>query len=298
MAATAMILLTGLVAYLLTPQLTWPYLSWRYGQISNIGLVGQQELEGRHGGGKAGGQGDGGRSGAGRSEDGQGGQASGAGADQGEGGSAGAGQGTGSGDELSPGQGWPSPAEIRQAAGRKGMPDWQSAALMQLADLDEAIQQAMAPIREVLEDLWNRFKQWLQEHRALLWRMLLAIVLAALLALAALALWAFNATTWVRTWFDYLWLGLLGAHRRGPAGARQYYRAMERLFALQDLPRPPQANPREYLEIIWNVAPPIRPEIKELTDLLERYRYGGVPPDASQLNRMREVYCDLYEKVA
>lgn len=316
-AATGMILATGLGAYLLTPQLSWPYLEWRYGQLSNLGWLREPDQPGRAGQGQ-GGQGEGGQGGEGEGEGQAGGSDSGAGGEGGAGspgeqaGSAGAGQGSGPaaegsrdgsrGVELAPGPGWPSPAEMRQAARRKGMPAWQSQALERLAAGNEALQQAMLPIQEVFQDLWKQLKDWLHAHRALLWRLLLVLGLVlglvALAVMLGLLLWAYNVTTWLRTRCDYLWLALLGGHRPGVAGARQYYRAMERLFALQDLPRPPHANAREYQQALAAVDAAIHPEIAGLTGLFEHYRYGARPPGPAQLREMREVYRALYEKFA
>lgn len=304
-AATGMILGTGLAAYLLTPQLTWPYLEWRYGQLSNIGWLGQPDQAGRVGrelGGQAPGGGEGQEGGSGSGAGGeagaQGEQAGEAEAGQGQGSGAGAEGGQGGGVELASGPGWPSPAEMRKAAKRKGMPAWQSRALEQMADTGEALLQAMAPIQDVLQELWKQLKEWLHEHRVLLWRLFLALLLAALAVMLGLLLWAYNVTTWLRTRWDYLWLALLGGHRPGVAGARQYYRAMERLFALGDRPRPAQANVREYQQALGEVDAAIHPEIAGLTELFEHYRYGAQPPGNAQLQRMREVYRALYEKFA
>lgn len=271
-AATGMILLIGAGLYLVTPQLTRPYLEWRYGQLSNL-AHGQEPNQTDPG------QGTEAQASNGPNEGSNGGQAA-------------------PGASPAPGQGWPSAAQMREAARRPGMPEWQSAAMLRLANVDEALRQALAPVAEALASLRAAWQEWLEANRDLVRGLLQILALAALLAVLALLLWAFNLTTWVRTRFDYLTLALLGAHPGGTRGARRYYRAMERLFALRDLPRLPRANAREYLATIAPAGAGVQAEIAELTDLFEQYRYGASPPDARQLARMRGVYRALYEKFA
>ncbi len=305
-AATAIILGLGGLLYLVTPQPTWLGLEWRYGQLTNIGFLGESQDQGKSGqsGGDTGG---GGQGADGQGAEGSAGEGNGNGpgsAGQGANGNSGSGSGgdsageSGAGYELSPGHGWPSPAEMREAAKRPGMPEWQSGAIMQMASLDEAIGEALAPVKEALKDLWKRLKEWLQENRTAALASLFALLLLALLIVAALLLREVKAVTWLRTRYDYLRLVTLARHESGTAGATQFYRAMERLFVIEETPRAANANTREFLREATHYREHIRPEATELTLLFERYRYGPGSADQTGLARMRDLYRAIFQKLA
>lgn len=298
-AATAAILLLGGLIYSITPQLTWPYLQWRYGQMSNLGWLNQGEVRdvGTRSGGREPSQGgDSGQSdGAGNNGQGQGEGQQGQGQD---------GQGSGSGDmggtegqgyEL--GQGWPSPEEMRNAAKRPGMPQWQKRAIEEMAEVTELAGMTMKPILQGLDELWQSFKNWLDAHRD---QIAMSLALLALLALLY-ALWRqlreAKAGTWLHTRFDYLRFGLLGLHARDARGIRQLYAAISRLFALHDLQRAQTANTREYLAQISRARGLLRRELIEVTRLFEDARYSKGPADAARLGRMRDLYRELYQTI-
>ncbi|UCV08596.1 DUF4129 domain-containing protein [Dechloromonas denitrificans] len=277
-AATTTILLLATTFYLLTPQVTWPQLFWRYGQLSNIGLLG--ESPGSGGAGQSGGEGASGGAGSDGATDGQN------------------GPGDGQPGAASPSaRGWPTPGEMRAAADRPGMPHWQSTTIRQLASLSESLQQSLAPVMENLEALWNAIKEWLQKHRTAAWLSLFALLLLILLGVIALLLREVKVVTWLRTRYDYLRLGLLAQHASGCAGARQYYQAMERLFVIQDTPRPPAANTREYLAAMTQFRPHLQAETSALTRLFEMARYGRATADAGDLEQMRRLYRQLFHKL-
>src|SRR5574337_1942134 len=226
-AATATILGFAALLYLATPQLTWAYLHWRYGQLSDLGHLWEPVEKGAPAGPSGKGQGDqqgekGSNAEAGSgTEMGSGDGATNAGQGNSlQGGSDKAGNGSGAGSlgeagepyDLSPGRDWPSPAEMRAAAKRPGMPEWQSGVIMRVANFDEAIRELLAPIKAALEDAWNSAKKWLKEHRQAAWRFLLAAFLFALLLVLLQLLKEFKAVTWLRTRFDYLSLVTLGRH--------------------------------------------------------------------------------------
>ena len=66
---------------------------------------------------------------------------------------------------------------MREAARRPGMPQWQADAIMQMADLDEAIGEMLAPIKQQLENLLNKAKAWMQTHRDELLAALMALIM-------------------------------------------------------------------------------------------------------------------------
>ena len=186
---------------------------------------------------------------------------------------------------------------MRDAAKRAGMPQWQSAILLQLASLDEQIQQALAPLRDALESLWDRLKEWLKENRQTALRALYALLVLATLAALLVLLREIKAIDWLLTRCDYLRLGILGRHAAGSEGIRQYYRAMERLFSASDLPRRPAANAREYLREIARYRNQVRSEASEMTGLFEQCRYGQAAVSAAELGRMRHLYRQIFRRI-
>lgn len=177
-AATAAILLGGAILYGITPQVTWPYLSWKYGQPGNLGILGKTP----------------GPSQVGQNADGAG---SGGKPEEGD------------GKPLLPKSRWPSPGDMRAAAERKGMPQWQASAMRAMADMVELGQGTLTPIKLCLDELWRDIKEWLQRNRQTIVQSLLFLIALALLVAAWLLLREARLGLWLRTRFDYLRLGLL-----------------------------------------------------------------------------------------
>jgi hypothetical protein len=196
-AATAVILLLGGLLYAITPQVTWQYLDWRYGQLVHAH---NGEPEEASSGGKIG-------------------EAS---PDQG----AKAGQ---SGSQLSGetglsfGRDWPAPADMRMTANTTGMPEWQSNAIRQLADISESVGTSMQPILQTLEELWETFKKWVTENRDIIMRTIFALLVAALLCAFWRLMHEMKIGVWLLAQLDYLRLGICGFHTKGRDGGRQYY---------------------------------------------------------------------------
>jgi len=254
-SATLSILILGAVFYTITPQTSWTSLSSSYGLPAAIGIVHEGELEHGQQGGNSGteGKGSGGGMGSVRSQ-------------------------------------WPTPAEMRQAAQRRGMPHWQSAAIVTMADVTEALQQRLAPIRQAFEDWWEAFKKWLQKHFGHVIGSLLLLMLLALASGLFFLLREARAGIWLHTRFDYWRYVVFGRHELGREGVRQFYGAVERLFALHGEPRPETRNTQEYLRRMGLVRPALRLELLAITLQFEDSRYGVKPPDQAQIQAMRERY--------
>lgn len=271
LAATVAILLVGGGLYLLTPQVSWPYLEWRYGQISlrnSGGDLEQQGSAGQHGGDR---------------------QAGGAGGGQNQSTMPGAGRG------LLPGSRWPTLAEMRDAAKRPHMPGWQAAMIERAADLSESLQQTLAPVVVGLIDLWEALKRWLKQHWLAAVLSLLALILLMILLGFAALLREVPWITWLLMQWDYLRLGVLARHADGERGASQYYRAMERLFALQDIPRPATVNTHEYLAQIGRHHRDLYQNAAEITWLFEQARYSSRPVGNDSIKRMQHLYRGIYQ---
>ena len=277
-AASASILGLGLLLYLLTPQIFIPNVTWEWGSPLTIGnKVGDngngQSGEGENGGGKPGsGQGArGNQSGAGGS------------------GQSGGGQGSASGQPSN----WPTPQEMRRAAERKGMPEWQASAIRQLADASEWTQITLRP----LQHAWEQFKQWLLQHRlAVLSLLLLLIVLSILYAFWKL-MDEIRLLTWLRTRYDYLTLGMLPVNGSAQQLATRYYQAMQRLFRLHDIEPNRQRNTQEYQAYIQRHFRDLTPQTSLLTRLFEDARYGPTPPSTAQCQHMQAAYLQLYRQL-
>ncbi len=272
LAATAAILFIGAGLYLLTPQVNWPYLEWRFGQQS-LGNPGG-DIEQNSGGGQS-----------------ATGKPSTAGA---------AGQQQDGDVSLQPvlfGGHWPSPLEMRTAAQRPHMPRWQASAINHAADLSESARQVLQPVAVLLIDWWEWLKRWLREHWFTLLLSLLALILVAMLIAFRVWIREIPWVVWLLSRWDYLHLGLLGRHAAGESGACQYYRAMERLFTLSGLPRAQTVNTREYLsQIQRRYRDDLKPSTTEMTRLFERARYSAQPVNEQTLRRMRQLYRDIYRR--
>lgn len=260
-SATLSILILGAVFYLITPQTSWLYLSSSYGLPAAIGVAHEGQLE--HG-----------QQGGGQGKDGKG------------------NDGLGGMEPIR--SRWLTPAEMRQAAQRIGMPHWQSATILTMADITEALQRQFAPIRQAFEDWWEAIKKWLQQHFVKVIGTLLALMWMALAIGLFLLLREARAGIWLRTRFDYWRYAVFGLHRSGREGVRQFYGAVERLFALHGEARPETRNTREYLRRMDLVRPALRPELLAITLLFEYSRYGVAPPDLEQIQAMRERYRRIF----
>jgi len=267
-SATLSILIVGAAFYAVTPQTSWMYLSSSYGLPAAIGMAHEGEPEqGRQGS---------------KPETGE----------EGAGGSSGA---SGMEPARSP---WPTPAEMRQSAQRKGMPRWQSATIMTMANATEALQQQLAPILQPLDDWWEAFKKWLQKNLDKVLGTLLTLMLLALATGLFFLLREVRAGMWLRTRFDYLRYAVFRRHYSGREGVRQFYSAVERLFALYGEARPETLNTQEYLRRMSLVRPALRLELQAATLQFEDARYGARAPDAEQVQFMRENYRRIFRALS
>ncbi|OAI15122.1 hypothetical protein A1507_14555 [Methylomonas koyamae] len=266
-AATLSILLLGGVLYLLTPQVSWPYLESRFGQ--DVPQAPGGELEQAESGGQTG-----------------------SATTKSQGGTAENSSGGGQGLQW-PGMHWPSPQEMRAAAQRPHMPRWQKSAIEELAGFSETLQPAIL----VVFDWWRWLKQWLREHWLDLMFALLGLILLAVIIAFRHLLRETPWAIWLLSRWDYWYLCRCGRHTAGERGARQYYRAMERLFALGDLPRSRFSNSQEYLaQIRRRHRRHLHTYAEELTQLFEAARYGSDRFGISDLQRMRQLYRDMYRE--
>ncbi len=271
-AATATILLVGGALYAVTPQVSVSSLYWKYGQAGNVSLLGKKP-----GGGHTG---EIGQVGPGNLTGGMG--------------NPGGGQGENASGHRNR---WPTAGEMRAAARLPGMPRWQASAIDTLADLAERTNAVLTPIRLGLDEVWNDFRKWLEEHRKMLVLSLLGLLLLALLVAAWLLLREARLGLWLYSRVDYFRLGLLGYSVPSNAGARQYYRALERLLDLHGAERAATANAREYLAQVCSQFADLRRETVELTLIFERARYGDATLRPNDVPRMRDLYRQIFRRI-
>ena len=186
---------------------------------------------------------------------------------------------------------------MRAAARLPGMPRWQASAIGALADLAERTNAVLTPIRLGLDEAWNDFRKWLKEHRKMLVLSLLGMLLLALLVAAWLLLREARLGLWLYSRVDYFRLGLLGYSAPSNAGARQYYKALERLLDLHGAERAATANAREYLGQVCRQFTNLRRETVELTLIFERARYGDATLRPDDVPRMRELYRQIFRRI-
>jgi hypothetical protein len=268
--ATSLILLCGGLLYSVTPQVSWPNLFWSYGQPGNVGQLG--DLPGFGPANSSGGDVNGG---TGQSEAGGQGQPA---------------DGSEAGGGLSI-------ADMREAARRPGMPGWQASSINALADMAEGVGQLMQPIRLQLGELWQAIKEWLAQHQQAVTLAALALVALALLVAARKFIQELRPIMWLRVQADYIWLVHLRLFAARPPTALHYYAAMQRLFDLHELERPPAANTREYLTSLSQQFWHLRIEVKTFTDLFEQARYGNRALTGVELARMGSIYRYMYQHV-
>lgn len=266
-AASISILLTAVLLYTVTPQPAKRYLSWQGGVPSNLGTIGQGQ---HHGASQPGGvqHAYGGGSGPGKDWDGRGFFSA-----------------------------WPSPEEMRKSAQRLGMPQWQSAAIMRLADAGEWMRWNLKPLVQDLAERLQSLKDWLAENYRSIGLGILALIAAAFIYGLWRLLREAKAGLWLITRIDYLRFAVLRLHASGNDGAHQYYLAMQRLLALHDEPRPAMMNAREYLFSLRAGFRHLHQELNEMTRLFEDACYGPEPSSETALERMRHAYSEIYRKV-
>lgn len=293
-AATTALLAVALVLFAITPQVTVLSLKWKYGQLTNLAILKAKE-KGADGGlveeGGAGSGKDASESGGGDGKDGQGDQ------DIANGQANGIPSGPGYRESIGSLPTLPTPKEMREAAKRPGMPAWQSAAIVEVAVAIERFDVVFKPIKINLQQVAKRAAEWFKANRQNLLQALVLMILLALLGAAYGLLREMRLGLWLHMQFDFLRFGVLGLHAPGNAGARQYFGAMERLFALHQVERKARFNAREYLGRLHQLHPHLRVETAEMIWLFEKARYGDLSVGGAEIARMRQLYRRFYAGV-
>jgi len=293
-ATSATLLAVGLALFAVTPQVTWLSLKWKYGQLSNIGILHGTDKGADGGilesGGAAGGADEAKRAAGADGRD--------PGGDQDLAhGEANGPSGDGYRESTDQRFAWPTPKEMRDAARRKGMPAWQATSITKLAESIEQLDRIVQPLMARVQVMTRLAKQWLEANRQTLILGLMIFMLLLLLGAAYMLLRELRLGLWIQMQMDFLRFGLLGLHAPGNAGARQFFGAMERLFALNDVERDARLNTREYLAVLSRMHGSLRNEAREMTELFEQARYGYLSVSGNDVARMRQLYRHMYQCV-
>jgi len=193
---------------------------------------------------------------------------------------------------------WPSPDEMRLAAKREGMPKWQADAINSLADISGNLSKGFTQTKKRFDSLWSAFKKWIEENL----RQIIQVMILCLLLCLAIAFIFFTrelkVTTWIRSRFDYLYLGIFKIHCKQAYAISNYYYATERLFELQDIPRHRRMTVKEYFEEASNFNTEIKAELKMIARSFEDYRYGEKPYNKSELETLNSLYKKVYRTLS
>lgn len=189
---------------------------------------------------------------------------------------------------------WPSPDEMRLAAKREGMPKWQADVINSLADISGSLSKGFTQEKKRFDSLWNAFKKWIEENL----RQIIQLMILCLLLCLAIAFIFFmrelKVTIWIRSRFDYLFLGIFKIHSKQADAISSYYYATERLLALQDITRNRRMTVKEYFEEASSFNAEIKAELKMIARSFEDYRYGEKSCDKSELDTLNSLYKKVY----
>jgi len=331
-ASTAILIFTALL-YWTTPQITWPYLHWRFGQgASFVTLDSADEAGGQKE--KRDGESIGDNKVSRRNDAPGNDPKPSKNSDQDtitfptEGVARGSFKGTANSGTVSPGAagdateplgagtGSPTAAEMRAAADRPGMPSWQAGVIRALATMREraaemaetlkalskkasqTLDGTVDAFKAVCKELGIEFSSGAPQPKTPFKKTIFNWLLWLLLIVAAILLYRSKARLWARTRYDYVHLGLLAptkAHK--PFATREYYSAMERLMRLHRMPRPVEMNTFEYQREITHRHGSIRDEVASLTAMFEQQRYGGEGSGSLDRHAMRQAYRELFRKL-
>lgn len=260
-ATCLMIIITGILLYLITPQVIWPSTSSQWGSPTQFSSQNKKNES----------------SSSGNS-------------------SIQNGEGFSNGIKILENE-WPTAMQMRDVARRQGMPEWQSRAIYALANSLESYNNHIKPIVISILDWWQVLKEWLKNNLQNIIIMLFMLILLALL----FGIWALQreakTTLWLLTRLDYLRLGIFAMHSSGKQGIFQYYNAIEKLFCLYDMERSKFNNAQEFLRQISAERKDLKSSFSELTLLFEDSQYGNQMSKVQNTEQVRLLYRDIYKSI-
>ena len=192
---------------------------------------------------------------------------------------------------------WLSPHEIRSAALREGMPQWQAAAINLIADGVDLANTTLKPIKKKLDDLWDAFVKWFNSHLQEILLFLVSLsILVILIALFTLAKESM-VILWVRTKVDYVLIAFLLPHTNKTQPLMAYYGAIGRLFELQETKRSKFMNAREYVEEIRIFFKDQANDMEKFTRIFEDQRYGKNSETQTSTQLLANLYKSIYKSL-
>lgn len=192
---------------------------------------------------------------------------------------------------------WPTPGEMRKAAKRLGMPEWQSQVIVTLASVFESYIEYSTPIKSKIRLWWQTLKNVFKENLTAIVLTLFILMILALFCAFLLFAKEIKVLAWLLTHLDYLRLGIFAMHAPGNQGVIDYYKATERLFSLYDMKRAKVNSVQEYLYQTSTLRKDMKPQLSELTLLFEDSRYGYQTISPDNISRVRSLYRNIYQNM-
>ena len=262
LSATVAILMTGLVLYSVTPQVTWPFMKQQTNMMLGQGLPG--------GGGDSG---------------------------YGEG-KAGLGERIGnlfgSLAGRQPWNKWPDDAEIERVIGKTELMDWQKDFISAIAHGGGRALEAIQASKQQFSDAIQSLKDWLAENKRAVAGWTLLFIVLALIAAAFLFLRETRPMLWLRCRFDYFYLCSLQKYGADRQSAAAFYYAMERVLALRALEREPLWTVRQYASYVARLDGAIASPVQALTRDFELIRYGTAEVQLDAILRIKSRYAEVF----
>ena len=193
---------------------------------------------------------------------------------------------------------WPSSNQMRMAAMRTGMPEWQANAINTLADLSDYLSVKLKPTLKSIDDLWDAFKKWLTENALEIIQSISLLVLLCLMIALIILMRESAVANWIRTRIDYLSLGIFQVHGNHEHAISKYYFAIERLLDLQHLKRNSHITVKEHFDEISIYNYDTKGELKMIVRYFEDYRYGEKSVDKNKLALVNSVYKKIYRSLS
>ena len=258
-SATAMILVTGALLYLVTPHFQWDQITWRYG-LPTPGQIGDKsDIQLANAGGQQGKKQAVSKAALG---------------------------------ELQGARQWPTPAEIREAAKRPGMPAWQAKMMGGLASGMEQGNQLTSSLKVKFKPLWDELKKLLKKH---LLKILMILTILAFMAMMIYWFRELRLFSWMRTRWDKHTVAWLGGSPRQQI--LLIYHRMERLFGYYEPSRSIQANTLEYRRLVSRLWPSLTAEVSALTAMFDMARYSLEPINADHERQAKAAYRKIYQEL-
>lgn len=254
-SATATILAAGLLIYSISPQVTWPFMKQQVQILSGEGPLSFEQFE--------------------------------------ETSTSPLGRVLGNLAKRLPWTKWPDEDEVVAVLQDAELPEWQKELIESVATAGRQAITAVSEATKSLSDALTDLRDWMKKNKALVAKILLALLIAALLLGFLVLFREGRPLLWLRTKFDYWYLVRLRRFTASRQSAQVFFCATERLMALRVLEREPDWTARQYAARIAAMSRPDTPVMSVITKEFELARYGTAAVTAESIERMCQAYAQL-----